>query len=100
MNENIRTYLKQMLADAGQVDLGADLENQMIEDLNSRLEDRLILVAMENLPQDKQEELTAMAEDKESSKSLEEYVKNNIPNWEEVFARALQDFRETYLGAQ
>ena len=100
MNENIRTYLKQLLADAGQTDLGAALENQMIEDLNSRLEDRLILVAMENLPQDKQEELTTMAENKESSKNMEEFVKGNIANWEEVFAKSLQDFRETYLGAQ
>ncbi len=99
MNQDIRAYLKKLLDDAGQTDLTPELEEQMIQDLNTRLEDRLIMTAMENLPAEKQDELGKMAEDKASSKDIEEFVRMHVPNWEEVFSAALVDFRDTYLGA-
>ena len=98
MNQDIHTFLKKLLEDAGQTDLTPELEEQMIKDLNTRLEDRLILTAMENLSEADQDTLGKMAEDKASSKDLEEFVRTHVPNWEEVFAASLVDFRDTYLG--
>jgi len=100
MNQDIRAFLQKLLKDAGQTDLGPELEEQMVQDLNSRLEDRLILSAMDNLSPEHQDELGKMAEDKASAKDLEAFVKTNVTNWEEVFSNALNEFRETYLGAQ
>ena len=100
MNENIHKYLKQLLADSGEENIPSEVENQMIEDLNVRLEERLVLVAADNLSPEKQEELATMAENDESSKKIEAFVKENIPDWDAVFSQALMDFREVYLGAQ
>jgi hypothetical protein len=100
MTPEIHEYLKQLLIDAGQTDLGPELEETMIQDLSTRLEDRLTLAAIEKLPQEKQDELTSMAENKENSKQVMEFLKKHIPDYDQVFAQALVDFREVYLGAQ
>lgn len=100
MNTEIRKYLKQLLADAGQKNLDAALEEQMINDLNVRLEDRLILAAIDNLTQEQQNEFGRMAEDKVEPAKMQAYLQKNIPNYDNVFAQALIDFRETYLSVQ
>jgi hypothetical protein len=100
MTPEIHEYLKQLLVDAGQTDLGEDLEEVMIQDLATRLEDRLTLAAVEKLPQEKQEELTTLAAEKENAQLVMEFLQKNIPDYDEVFAQALAEFREVYLGAQ
>ena len=71
---------------------------EMLKDLNGRLEDRLILTAIDSLPPDKQEELEQMAESGAGAGDMEAFVKTNIANWEQVFSQALVEFRESYLG--
>lgn len=100
MTPEIHEYLKQLLVDAGQTDLGEDLEEVMIQDLATRLEDRLTLAAVEKLPQEKQEELTTLAAEKENAQLVMEFLQKNIPDYDEVFAQALAEFREVYLGTQ
>lgn len=100
MTPEIHQYLKQLLVDAGQTDLGTELEEVMIQDLAARLEDRLILAAVEKLPQEKQEELANLASDKNNAKEVMDFLQTNIPDYDEVFAQALIDFREVYLSAQ
>lgn len=99
MNQDIHAFLKKLLEDAGQTGLNPEVEEQMIADLNTRLEDRLILTAMENLSEADQDALGKMAEEKAPSKQMEEFVRTHVPDWEAVFAAALNDFRDTYLGA-
>lgn len=98
MNENIEKFLRQLLIDAGQTGMTEEVMKEMIVDLNRRLEDRLILTAIDSLPPDKQEELEQMAESGAGAGDMESFVKSNIPNWEEVFSKALLEFRESYLG--
>lgn len=100
MTPEIHDYLKQLLVDAGQTDLGAELEETMIQDLSTRLEDRLTLAAIEKLPQEKQDELANLAQEKSNAPQVMEFLQKNIPDYDQVFAQALADFREIYLGAQ
>lgn len=99
MNPEIHTFLKDLLKDADQTDLSPELEEQMIQDLNTRLEDRLILVAMDNLDIENQDKLAELSEANASPEDIQKFIQTNISNWEEVFANALIDFRNTYLGA-
>jgi len=101
MNPEIRKYLQELLKDAGQTGLGEELENQMIEDLNSRLEDRLILTALSYLNLDQQNQLQEMANVKgpKLHGEMETFFKKNIPDYDQVFAQALVDFRNLYIEA-
>jgi hypothetical protein len=101
MTPEIKQFLKQMLIDAGQTDLNEAVEEQMLQDLNTRLEDRLILTAMQQLPAAKQIEFEKMTEEKMDpgmrTATLETFLKENIPNYEQVFTAALIDFRNLYV---
>jgi predicted dinucleotide-binding enzyme len=98
MNQQIYNFLKQLLDDAGQTDMPEEVQKQMIEDLNSRLEDKLILTALNHMPADKQDDFDQLAENKASGEEIENFIKQNVPDWEGVFSEALVEFRETYLG--
>lgn len=99
MTSDIRNFLKKLLVDAGQTDLGGELENILISDLYNRLVDRLLLAAMAELDETKQAELEKMAEEKAASGTIEQFLKKNIPGYLQVFADTLEDFRNTYIAA-
>lgn len=99
MTSEIRTFLKKLLVDAGQTDLGDELESILISDLYSRLVDRLLLTAMAELSEEKQDELAKLAEQKASAGTIEHFLKKNVPGYLQVFADALEDFRNTYISA-
>jgi hypothetical protein len=100
MTPEIHRFLKELLIDAGQTGLGEEVENQLIEDLYSRLEDRLILTAMASLPPDKQRELEEIAANKKQDpKKVEAFLMENIPDYAKVIGTALADFRNTYIEA-
>lgn len=99
MTTEIRGFLVELLHDAGQTDLGPELENILVEDLYSRLIDRLTLTAMQHLSPEKQDELANMGEKKNMGAKLEEFLKKNIGNYDQIFAQALADFRDVYIRA-
>ena len=94
MTPEIKKYLQELLRDAGQTGLGEEIENQMIEDLYSRLEDRLIITAMSHLSDAQQDELEKMGKDKVKT---EAYLRKHIPNYDQVFSQVLVDFRNLYI---
>ena len=97
MNPQIEKFLKELLRDAGQTDLGKELENQMIQELYGRLEDRLIATAMNHLTTAQQDELEKMGANKKNSAKAEAFFRQHIPNYDKVFAEALVDFRNLYI---
>jgi len=97
MDTNIRTFLKQLMADAGQTGLPAEVEEQLLEDLNQRLEQRLVLAAMDAMTVEKQLELQKMVEKKTDNEKLSEFIKANLPDADAVFKKAFQEFRDLYL---
>lgn len=98
MLPEINDFLKQLLKDAGQTGFSKEVEEQMRSDLSVRLEDRLILAAMEKLTPPQQDDLSKMAERGETPEAMRVFMEKNIPNYEQVFAQAMEDFREVYLG--
>ena len=102
MNPEIKKYLQELLRDAGQTGLGDAVENQMMEDLYTRLEDRLTITALSYLNADQVAELEGMSEGKKNAKftgTVEAFFKKHIPDYEQVFARVLLEFRNLYIEA-
>ncbi len=99
MTPELHQFLRELLIDAGQTDMPPELEEQMIKDLYTRLEDRLMLAALERLTEQQQEELERMAERKKSAEAVEIYLKQHIPDYDKFFAQVLEDFRALYVEA-
>jgi hypothetical protein len=95
MDPNIHSFLVELLHDAGQTDLGPELEEVMVQDLAPRLEDRLVLTCTQQLSAEQQEEVKEITD----TDQVMMYLRNTIPNFEEITAQALVDFREVYIKA-
>ena len=50
------------------------------------------------MPPEKLDEFIKLNEDKRPRKEVDQYMRENMPNSEEVFAKAFVDFRDIYLG--
>ena len=95
MDSNIHSFLVELLHDAGQTDLGSELEEVMVQDLAARLEDRLVLVCAQYLSEAQQEEVKTIND----TETVMAYLKQEVPDFETVVAQALADFREVYIAA-
>lgn len=94
----IRTFLEGLLQDAGMTTLDDQMREEMIKELYARLDSFITSVIMENLPPEKLEEFTKMAEEKKTRQEMEEFLKAHVPNAAEVMAQAFIEFRNLYLG--
>lgn len=95
MDQNIHTFLVELLHDAGQTGLDKELEETLVHDLETRLEDRLVLVSAQYLTSEQQEEVKKIDNDE----GVMNYLKNTVPDFENIVAQAMVDFREVYINA-
>lgn len=99
MDQTIHDFLVETLHLAGQTDLPKDIEEVLVQDLYTRLEDRLVLTASQHLTDSQQQELLDMPDDQKTGEFMTEYLKKNIANYEEVIAQAMLDFQNVYVEA-
>lgn len=96
--EEIQTFLEGLLKDAGMTTLDSEMREEMVKELFARLDNYMTSVIIDNLPSEHLEAFIKMNEEKKSREEIEKFLKDNMPNATEVFAKALVDFRELYLG--
>lgn len=96
--QDIRAFLESLLQDAQMTTLDDQAKEEMIKQLFIRLDNFMLTTIVEALPAQNLEEFTKMSETGKTREELEAYLKANIPNAEEVFARAMLAFRDLYLG--
>lgn len=94
----IRIFLESILQDAGIRDLDDKTHEQMLQELFKRLDNYILLSISDNLPADKLEIFTRMAENKASAEQMKTYLQENIPDSTQIFAQAMLDFRDYYLS--
>lgn len=87
-----------MLTDAGMTSLDTGMHEEMIKELYARLDNYLTSTIVDNLPPEHLETFIKMNEEKKSKPEIEQFLKEKMPNSQEVFAKAFIDFREEYLG--
>lgn len=70
----------------------------MLADLAKRLDARLTLAALESLSEEKIGEFEDMVSTTKSVLEITDYLSENVPNVAEVYAKALIEFRNSYLN--
>lgn len=95
----IRNYLEGLLEDANMTTLDDNMREEMIKELYARLDVFITTAIVENMPPEHMETFIKMNEEKKSKEEVEEFLKEKMPNAQEVFAKAFVDFRSHYLGS-
>lgn len=95
---DIRSFLEGILQDANMTSLDSGMHEEMIKELYARLDSFLTATLIRNLPPENLEEFTKMNEQQKSRGEVEQYLKDHLPNAQEVLTQAFMEFRDLYLG--
>lgn len=96
--DEVKSFLSGLLDDAGMTDLDPDMREEMIMELYVRLDNYLVSVIVDNMPDDQLDAFAKLNEEKKPREEIEKFVNEKIPNATAVFADAFAKFREMYLG--
>lgn len=94
----VRTFLEGLLTDAGMTTLDEGMRGEMVKELYARLDNYMTSVIVDNLPAEHLDAFIKMNEEKKPRNEVEQFLKEKMPNTQEVFAKAFADFRDLYLG--
>jgi hypothetical protein len=95
---DIRNFLVGLLTDAGMADMDEQVKEEMMTQLFERLDTYLAGVLVDKLPPEKMEEFIDMNNTEATPEQIDAFLKQNIPNAQEEFARAFAEFRNMYVN--
>ena len=95
--QDIRTYLENIIQDAGMLTLDERTREDMIQELFMQLDNYLASLIVKNLQESDLEQFIKMNEEKKSKEEIEQFVKEKLPNAQELFTNAFIEFRALYL---
>lgn len=94
----VRAYLEGLLTDANMQFKDDGVREEMIKELFARLDQYLAGVIVEHMPDEHLEAFMKMNDENKPKEESEAFIKDKMPDSQEVFARAFADFRALYLG--
>ncbi len=96
--QEVRAFLEGLLQDSGTGNLDSEMKEEMIKELYARLDSFLTSTIIKNMPAEHLEAFIKMNEEGKSKEEIENFLKTNMPNSQEVMTRAFMEFRDLYLG--
>lgn len=99
--EILRAFAEGLLIEKGLGEMEPEVKEEMVEDLLERINAFVDRAALESLPPEKLEELNRMIDnDTATPDNVAELIKNSGQNTDEMVAKALEKFRDVYLGQE
>jgi hypothetical protein len=101
MPQETRLFLEKLIEEKRFESLSPELKEDIIGSLSKRLEAFIITAITGTLDAEKAEKMNALFDSgKEySPEELQNFLKENVPNIEEVVAKAMLEFRSVYLNS-
>lgn len=93
----LEQFVDRLLVEKNLVSLSPEVLEQMKKDLLEKAEGRLKATIFSNIPESQLAEFNQLMEGGDEEK-LQVFIREQIPNLEEIMAQSLLDFRNTYLG--
>ena len=91
------TYVERLLEEKGLHTIEDEVRTQMAEELKSRVHDFINVGLLEAMPEEKYGDFEALLDRDAPEEEYQAFINENVPNVQEVFAKALMKFRATYL---
>ena len=95
---DVRVYLDGLLEDVGITPVDEAMKEEMIKELFARLDNYITTTIIDNMPEEHIDAFIKMNEDEKPQKEIEEFLKEKMTNYQEVFSKAFADFRELYIS--
>jgi|ADurb_Gel_03_Slu_FD_contig_101_357720_length_4483_multi_2_in_0_out_0_2 hypothetical protein len=98
LSPSLDKFVDELLAAQGIDGVDPEVREQLVEDLTTRLNDRLEAAMVAELPEDKLPELEQLLDHGNNEVELQKFFADNIPNLPALLARELAAFRQDYLS--
>ncbi len=95
---NLNTFVESLIEEKGLSDLDSAMLAEMKNDLMNRIEDRLNMVIIKNMPGINIAEFEKMMDEEKSDEELQKFVEEKIPDITALVAVDLAHFKDVYLG--
>ncbi len=95
---NLNTFVDSLVEDKGLNDIDPGVLVEMKNDLLNRIEDRLNMVIVKNMPEANIAEFDKMMDENKSDEEVQKYCEEKIPDLEALIAVEIARFRDIYLG--
>ena len=99
VDEMLQAFAQKLLEEKKFDAVDPEVFKQLKADLVDRLEDRMNMIILKNMPEEKLGEFEALLENG-PAEDLQNFVAENVPNLQEVLSTELMAFRKTYLGLE
>ncbi len=96
--QEVRGFLESLLQDAGMKTLDDTMRQEMIKELYARLDNFMTSQIIDVMPPQYLDEFIKLNEEKKDRAEIEKFLKDKVPNVQNVFAKAFMEFRDLYLG--
>jgi len=98
LSPSLDKFVDELLAAQGIDGVDPEVREQLVEDLTTRLNDRLEAAMVAELPEDKLPELEQLLDHENNEVELQQFFADNISNLPALLARELAAFRQDYLS--
>lgn len=95
--DEIRAFLESILEDGDMMILDSNSKERMIQELFIELDAYLRTKVLEYLPENKLKDFVEISKNDPTPEKMTAYLQENLPNSQEVFAQAFEEFRDIYL---
>ena len=93
----VREFLEGILKDASMTYADETMHEELINELFVRLDSYMTSVLVDALPAEKLDEFMKMNEENKSREDIENYIRENVPNAQDLLTKAFMNFRDLYL---
>jgi hypothetical protein len=93
----IREFLEAMLQEAQLTTLDDQMKEGMVQELFYQLDNYLTSVIVDSMKPEDLEAFIKLNEERKPKEEIENFVREKVPNAEEIFTQAFVDFRNMYL---
>lgn len=93
-------FINQLIQAKGlPADIDEEVRKQLVQDMAARAQDLITRRLLEAMPDAAVDEFNRMIDQSATTPQMvQEFVANHVPNRDEITRRALEEFRDLYLG--
>jgi hypothetical protein len=95
-DDTVKVFVTRLLEEKHLQNVDPEVLEQLKADLTDRVEDRLNMVILKNLPEEALAPFEKLLE-QDNSEETQAFCQQNIPNLQEIISDELLAFRKTYL---
>ncbi|EKD46934.1 MAG: hypothetical protein ACD_67C00010G0001 [uncultured bacterium] len=94
----LENFVEQLISEKGLEYLDSEVLTQIKSDLISRIEDRINVVILANMPPEKLDYFEKLL-DQAQEEEIQSFCNRSVPNLDQLIAVELNSFKESYLEA-